>query len=108
MPRTRRVVLPEFPHHVVQRGHNRQVVFAEPADYRRYLETLEEFKDVFGVRVYAFCLMTNHVHLLLETTNKTPNHLTDQSSLANSSCKRERCISFRPWGWFFFREKKSL
>jgi len=59
------VVLPQFPHHVVQRGHNRQVVFAEPADYRRYLETLEEFKDAFGVRVYAFCLMTNHVHLLL-------------------------------------------
>jgi putative transposase len=58
-------VLPEYPHHVVQRGHNRQVVFAEAGDYRRYLETLEEFKAVFGVRVYAFCLMTNHVHLLL-------------------------------------------
>jgi len=41
------------------------VVFAEARDYLRYLETLEEFKDVFGVRVYAFCLMTNHVHLLL-------------------------------------------
>lgn len=65
MPRTGRVVLPEYPHHVVQRGHNRQVVFAEQADYRRYLETLEEFKTTFGVRVYAFCLMTNHVHLLL-------------------------------------------
>lgn len=65
MPRTGRVVLPEYPHHVVQRGHNRQVVFAETRDYRRYLETLQEFKGVFGVRVYAFCLMTNHVHLLL-------------------------------------------
>ncbi len=65
MPRTGRVVLPEYPHHVVQREHNRQVVFAEARDYRRYLETLQEFKDVFGVRVYAFCLMKNHVHLLL-------------------------------------------
>jgi REP-associated tyrosine transposase len=65
MPRTGRVVLPDYPHHVVQRGHNRQVVFAEPADYRYYLDTLTEFKAAFGVRVYAFCLMTNHVHLLL-------------------------------------------
>lgn len=44
-------------------------MFAEPADYRRYLKTLEEFKDVFGVRVYAFCLMTNHIHLLLAPEN---------------------------------------
>ena len=66
MPRTGRVVLPDYPHHVVQRGHNRQAVFAESADYRYYLETLAEFKAALGVRVYAFCLMTNHIHLLLE------------------------------------------
>jgi putative transposase len=66
MPRTGRVVLPDYPHHVVQRGHNRQVVFVQPADFRHYLKTLAEFKAAFGVRVYAFCLMTNHVHLLLE------------------------------------------
>lgn len=65
MPRMGRTVLPDYPHHVVQRGHNRQVVFAERADYERYLETLSEFKDVYGVKVYAYCLMTNHVHLLV-------------------------------------------
>jgi putative transposase len=65
MPRLGRVVLPNYPHHVVQRGHNRQVVFAEPGDYAFYLETLGELKGWFGVRVYAYCLMTNHVHLLL-------------------------------------------
>lgn len=65
MPRTGRVVLPKYPHHVVQRGHNRQVVFADPADYRYYLNTLAEFKETLDVCVYAFCLMTNHVHLLL-------------------------------------------
>jgi len=51
---------------VVQRGHNKQVVFAEEADYRYYLRTLEEFKDLYDVRVYGFCLMTNHVHLILQ------------------------------------------
>ncbi|CDI95053.1 transposase-like p;rotein [Pseudomonas aeruginosa PA38182] len=60
-----RVVLPNYPLHVVQRGHNRQVVFAEDEDYQRYLSDLRDLKDAFGIKVYAFCLMTNHVHLLL-------------------------------------------
>ena len=46
-----RVVLPNYPHHVVQRGHNRQVVFAEPADFGYYLETLAEFKAKYAVEV---------------------------------------------------------
>ncbi|WP_273823364.1 MULTISPECIES: transposase [Pseudomonas] len=65
MPRMGRIVLPNYPHHVVQRGHNRQIVFADAEDYHRYLENLRELKEVFGVKVYAYCLMTNHVHLLL-------------------------------------------
>ena len=66
MPRMGRVVLPNYPHHVVQRGHNKQVVFAEDGDYRYYLGTLEEFKALYDVKVYGFCLMTNHVHLILQ------------------------------------------
>lgn len=65
MPRMGRIVLPNYPHHIVQRGHNRQVVFAVSEDYQRYLADLHELKDAFGVKVYAYCLMTNHVHLLL-------------------------------------------
>jgi len=65
MPRMGRIVLPNYPHHVVQRGHNRQVVFAVAEDYQRYLTDLRELKEAFGVKVYAYCLMTNHVHLLL-------------------------------------------
>lgn len=65
MPRLGRVVLPHFPHHVVQRGHNRQVVFAREQDYQRYLTDLQELAVTFEVKVYAYCLMTNHVHLLL-------------------------------------------
>ncbi|HBO6093884.1 TPA: transposase, partial [Pseudomonas aeruginosa] len=34
-------------------------------DYQRYLSDLRDLKDAFGIKVYAFCLMTNHVHLLL-------------------------------------------
>jgi putative transposase len=71
MTTTARIVLPAFPHHVVHRGHNRQVVFGSRSHYERYLETLAEFKQAFGVKVYAWCLMSNHVHLLLEPSNET-------------------------------------
>ncbi len=66
MPRQARLVLPHSPHHIIQRGHNRQVVFACDDDYAYYLDTLQTWKTYYGVKVYAFCLMTNHVHLLLE------------------------------------------
>ena len=65
MPRIARVVLPGHPHHIVQRGHNRQMVFAHADDFARYLDDLRELKNVFDVKVFTFCLMTNHVHLLL-------------------------------------------
>lgn len=71
MPRTGRVLLPNYPHHIVQRGRDRQAVFAGPRDYERYLETLAEFKTLFGIRVFAYCLMTNHVHLLLAPGGET-------------------------------------
>ncbi len=54
MPRQRRVVLLNYPLHVVQRGHNRQVVFAEDEDYQRYLSDLRDLKDALwyqGLRI---------------------------------------------------------
>ena len=66
MPRQARLVLPNCPHHIIQRGHNRQVVFACDADYLLYLDTLQEWKTELGCKVYAYCLMTNHVHLVID------------------------------------------
>jgi putative transposase len=66
MPRAARVVLPNYPHHIVQRGHNRSVVFAEDNDFLFYLNTLAEWKAKLGLKVYAYCLMTNHVHLVVD------------------------------------------
>ena len=66
MPRQARLVIPHFPHHVIQRGHNRQVVFAGDDDYLFYLDTLQEWKARLGCRIYAHCLMTNHVHLVID------------------------------------------
>ena len=66
MPRHRRIALPHLPHHIVQRGHNRNAVFNTSADRTAYLETLAEFRGVSGIRVYGYCLMTNHVHLIVD------------------------------------------
>jgi putative transposase len=66
MSRAARIVVPGYPHHVVHRGHNRQQIFLGPPDYEAYLENLGEFRAQFRVRVHAYCLMPNHVHLLLD------------------------------------------
>lgn len=57
--------VPGFPHHIVQRGHDRNAVFIEASDYEYYLANLIEWKTLYNVGVYAYCLMTNHVHLVL-------------------------------------------
>ena len=64
MPRTARVVIPGQPHHVTQRGNNRNDVFFVDDDRRVYLELLKERSAQFGLEVVGYCLMTNHIHLV--------------------------------------------
>ena len=64
MPRVARIVIPNCPHHVTQRGNNRQDVFFDDDDRRMYLELLAEESEKHGVRIDGYCLMTNHVHLI--------------------------------------------
>ncbi len=65
MPRSSRLFLPDIPLHIVQRGHDRQPVFVQKRDYEYYLDNIVEAKTDLTVRVYAYCLMTNHVHLIV-------------------------------------------
>lgn len=64
MPRSARVVLPEIPHHVVQRGNRRQQVFFCEQDYRYYLRLLRRHAPQH-LEILAYCLMPNHVHLVV-------------------------------------------
>ncbi len=73
MPRQSRIILGNCPHHIIQRGHNRQVVFAENDDFVQYLDNLQEWKTNLGCKVYAYCLMTNHVHLIIDPGNNPEN-----------------------------------
>jgi putative transposase len=65
MPRLARVAVPEISLHVVQRGHDRHDCFFENGDYASYLDFLRTFAQRYGCSVHAYCLMTNHVHLLV-------------------------------------------
>ena len=69
MPRIARLVIPHLPHHVTQRGNNRQDVFLVDDDRRTYLALLKDRCDEAGVRVLGYCLMTNHVHLIIVPPN---------------------------------------
>jgi putative transposase len=64
MPRLARVVAPGRPHHVTQRGNRRLDTFFHDDDYRHYLDLMAEWCRHYGVEVWAYCLMTNHVHLI--------------------------------------------
>lgn len=64
MARLPRLTLPGYPHHVIQRGNNRQPIFASAADYRYLLGLLHENAKKFDVAIHAYVLMGNHFHLL--------------------------------------------
>lgn len=64
MARLNRITPAGVPVHLIQRGNNRQVVFADESDFKAYLHWLQEYAEKFSVEVHAWCLMTNHVHLL--------------------------------------------
>lgn len=74
MPRTARIVVPGAPHHVTQRGNRREPIFFENGDQAIYLRILATQTRRRGVEIWAYCLMPNHVHLIL-----TPN---DEAGLA--------------------------
>jgi putative transposase len=65
MARLARVVVPDYPHHVTQRGNGRARTFFEDSDYALYRDLLAENCRAASVEVWAWCLMPNHVHLIL-------------------------------------------
>ncbi|MBM2805453.1 MAG: hypothetical protein HW419_3346, partial [Deltaproteobacteria bacterium] len=71
MGRKPRVHFPGALYHVIVRGNQRQATFRSDADRRRYLELLNQYRTRYGFHLYAYVLMSNHVHLLLEV-GETP------------------------------------
>jgi putative transposase len=74
MARLARLTVPGYPHHIIQRGNNRQAIFADAADYELLLQILDENARLFNVAIHAYVLMSNHFHLLAtpETAESIP------------------------------------
>ncbi|MCG6552430.1 MAG: transposase [Candidatus Magnetominusculus sp. LBB02] len=80
MPRIARVNAVGFPHHITQRGNYRQPVFEDDDDYSVYMRWLDTYSKKFSLRIWAYCLMTNHVHFIAvpqqnDSMSKTLNTL---------------------------------
>jgi len=67
MPRPLRIQFPGAVYHVMNRGNGRQAIFADATDAQRFIELLAEIAAPLDWRCYAYCLMTNHYHLLVQT-----------------------------------------
>jgi putative transposase len=65
MPRLSRIAIPGVPHHVTQRGNNRQDIFFTEEDRSFYLESVAKYSGLAGLEIVGYCLMTNHVHLVV-------------------------------------------
>jgi putative transposase len=76
VPRHARIVFPGVPHHVTQRGNHREPVFFSCGDQAAYLDLLSGHAERLAIEIAAYCLMPNHVHLVLIPSNLEGLHLT--------------------------------
>lgn len=70
MPRSAREKVENSIYHVCARGNNKQDIFLDDKDREEYLNRLNHYKEKYKVRIYAYCLMTNHVHILVYDNNQ--------------------------------------
>jgi len=80
MARLPRYVIPGQPQHIIQRGNNRQVIFAAEADYEFFRDAIVEAAGRFGLAIHAYVWMTNHIHLLATPTDADSISKTFQSA----------------------------
>jgi putative transposase len=71
MPRIARIVGAGYPHHIVQRGNNREKVFFDQDDYEKYLSFLARYSEKRNASILAYCLMPNHIHLLIRPSDES-------------------------------------
>jgi putative transposase len=104
MPRTARLVIPNVPHHVTQRGNRRQSTFFSDADFAFYGALLTEWCAKTETKIWGWCLMPNHVHLILE-----PSHADGlRAALGETHRRYTRHVNAREdWRGHLWQERFS-
>ncbi|MCD0503258.1 REP-associated tyrosine transposase [Bordetella petrii] len=88
MPRSPRILIAHQPHHIIQRGHRRQVVFEYASEYRAYLAEMHDYALQLNIALHAWCLMPNHVHLLLTPGDDPSTISTLMKHVARGATRR--------------------
>lgn len=94
MPRKSRKKSRNGVYHIILRGINKQIIFEEEEDKRRFLDTLGRFKKQCNIKLYGYCLMDNHVHLLVKEVEVTVSEFIKRicsSYVYWYNMKYERC-----------------
>ena len=104
MVRIARVIAPGIPHHIVQRGNRKQNVFLEKGDQAAYLSILKEQAEKYHLSIWAYCLMTNHVHII--AVPETETSLT--RAVGETHRRYTRMINFRQkWRGYLWQGRFS-
>lgn len=69
MPRTARLIIKNACYHIITRGIRKSRSFVDDSDYHRYLKLLAKYKDKFKFKLYGWCLMPNHPHLIISSNS---------------------------------------
>lgn len=72
MPQRKFTFAKGYIYHIFNRGHNKQDIFLHYKDFARYLQRLNEYKQKHSFTLLAYCLMPNHIHLLIQQTSDEP------------------------------------
>ena len=104
MPRIARIIAPGYPHHITQRGNNRATVFFDDEDRQTYLNLLATYARKHSVLIWAYCLMDNHIHLLVvpETETALARGIGLTNQVYTQYLNRKRAQSGRVWQNRFF------
>jgi REP element-mobilizing transposase RayT len=96
MARLARIVVPGLPHHLTQRGNRRMEICFTPEDRQVYLALLRKYLERHGLQVYAYCLMTNHLHLVAMpptqvALSRTPTATTAVDARTKAQEDHDKC-----------------
>ena len=106
MPRKRRLESPTGVYHWICRGIHKKDLFHRPTDFEFFKKLLAEYKEAFDIRIYHYCLMTNHVHLLIYSP--ALENMAKFSQLVQRRYAYRYCGAYRWVGSVFQRGYRSL
>lgn len=66
MPRSARIILPDYPHHILNRSNNKEIIFSRDENFIFFLREVKKYKEKFKIKIYHYCIMPTHYHFLLE------------------------------------------